>query len=349
VITVGGVNTTTSQDGQFTLPTVPLGAVSVGIVASGFDPVTRGVPIQAGRNFRTFSLVRVNTLYEDEPFTVYIPSVASIIRGVFVVMFGGTTDSRPMIRGDLDFYKDFPQAGRVLDYRPSLMAFARAQGFAVMGMVTPSDPSGLAEQVRSALANVSGRSGHPELGQAPLMLMGHSRGGCMVYEIAVRDPDRVIGVLPMASSGVPGCLQGAPPVSVPTYFIVGALDSPAIPAASTSVFEQNRSRGAVWAHAIEPGLPHDWTENRALIFNWAAAVAARRLPASITPGAPVQLRSVSEASGWLGDRTSFAVAGFACFTGDKGRASWLPSEQNARDWQAMTSTRSAPVVTVCPP
>jgi hypothetical protein len=347
VVTVDGISATTSSEGQFTLTKVPVGAVTVRIVKSGFDTLTRAIPTQAGSNYRVFSLTRVNTVYENDPFTTYLPS-ASTIRGVFVLVLGGTSDGRPLIRGDLDYYRDTPNAP-VTEYRQPLMAFARAQGFAVMGMVTPSDPGGLHENIRGVLVDVSGRSGHPELAEAPLLLMGHSRGGCMVYEVAVRDPDHVIGVLPMASLGVAGCLQGSPPLSVPTYFIVGDLDTPSVPAASTAAFEQNRPRGAVWAHAIEPGLPHQWTEHREVIFNWASAVAARRLPASIAPGTPVQLRSVSEASGWLGDRTSFAIAGFACFTGDKGRASWLPTEQNARDWQAMTSTRFGPVVTVCPP
>jgi hypothetical protein len=53
------------------------------------------------------------------------------------------------------------------------------------------------------------------------------------------------------------------------------------------------------------------------------------------PGAPVALRQVGETSGWLGDRTSLSIAAYPCFPGNKLAASWLPSEQTARDWQSM--------------
>jgi hypothetical protein len=91
---------------------------------------------------------------------------------------------------------------------------------------------------------------------------------------------------------------------------------------------------------------HVWVADHGLIFTWASAVLAQRLPPTVTPGAPVALRPVIESSGWLGNRTSFSVAGYRCFSGDKGTATWLPSERTARDWQSMMG--SATTVLVCP-
>jgi hypothetical protein len=49
--------------------------------------------------------------------------------------------------------------------------------------------------------------------------------------------------------------------------------------------------------------------------------------------------------GWLGNRSTGAIAGFACYSDNKLLASWLPSEQTARDWQAMVG--GAGLVTSC--
>lgn len=67
---------------------------------------------------------------------------------------------------------------------------------------------------------------------------------------------------------------------------------------------------------------------------------------NIPQASDLDSEAARESSGWLGDRDSFSVAGYPCFTGDKSRASWLPSEQTAREWQAMMGT--ATTVSACP-
>jgi pimeloyl-ACP methyl ester carboxylesterase len=352
VIAVAGVTATTGSAGQFTILGLSTGSATLAVTAPGFDPLSKGISLNAGANTVTLTLMPVNTLYQLGAFDIYIPSEVSTVRGVFFVLFGGNGDSRPMIRRDFDYYRIGsvpPEFAAVLPgYRSSLMAFARAQGFAVMGMTTPGGPGGLHTEIRQALGEASSISGHPELAHASLILQGHSRGGCMAYQVAGQDPERVIGVIPMAPQGVQPCLNGLLPASVPAYFILGELDIPSENTAATNGFEQKRGSGAIWALAIERGVGHAWTANHNLVFSWSAAVAARRLPQTIPPGTPVTLLQVSQASGWLGDRISGSVAGYACFTGDQVKASWLPSEQTARDWQLVASGL-APTVTVCAP
>ena len=227
------------------------------------------------------------------------------------------------------------------------MAFGRAHGFAIIGTETPESPASMAANIRSALQNVGGRSSHNELAYAPLLVMGHSRGGCMAYQIAVQAPDQVIGVLPLAGSGVPGCLEGSLALSIPVYIIVGQLEFPQVTSPSTLAFQEHRARGGLWAFALEAGAGHAWPVNNDVIFNWAAAVTAARLPATVATGAPVQLRSVNESSGWLADRSSPAIGAFACFTADRSRASWIPTEQNARELQLMTAPGTPPAVIPC--
>jgi hypothetical protein len=353
VVRVDGVAVATAaQDGQVALGSVSIGSHLVTVTTPGFDPFEQSISVQAGNNFRRFLVTRVGTFLPSGNSLLYLTPDIPTFRGVFVVLFGGTSDSRPFLRGDLESYAALPPSGDVAGLRTALRAFARANGFALMGMKTPSSPSegaSVRDEIFQALPVFSESSKHPELANAPLFLEGMSLSGCVVYNVVTLIPDRVIGFIsmkPAAASG--GCAfpDGSPAVSVPGYFFLGELDSPDYAAAVNRTFDQNRGRGAVWAVAIERGTGHVWVAQHGLIFAWASAVLAQRLPPTVPPGAAVALRPLAESSGWLGDRTSFSVAGYPCFSGEKGRASWLPSERTARDWQSMMG--SGATVLVCP-
>jgi hypothetical protein len=180
------------------------------------------------------------------------------------------------------------------------------------------------------------------------MFHGNSGGVCPAYDFIVRHPDRVIGFIIAKATA---CLSAdaSSAIGVPGYFIFGELDTvlPAAGAYMTDRFAQHRASGAVWALAVERGAGHDHVADHSLLFNWMDEVVRRRLPATITPGTAVQLRAIPAGSGWLGDRSSLAIAEDACYTGDKLIASWLPSEQTARDWQAMVSARTKTTVIAC--
>ena len=342
VVAVDNVTATTAQNGLITLSSVPVGARRVTVNAPGFDPWTGNIPIVAGLNSRTLLLARVNTFIEDGNTLLYLTPDIAAFRGVFVVLYGNTNDSRPLLRGDLAFYRSFPFSGDVDGYRRSLRSFARQNGFALLGMKTPPPGTGgvaLRDDILQALVAASKASSRAELPDAPLLLEGLSLGACQLYEVAGLIPDRVIGFIAMkaAFSGGTTCSFPEPTaaLSVPGYFFIGELDSPEISASVTTAFERERARGAIWALAIERNAGHAWVGHHSQIFNWAGVVVSRRLPAVATPGVPAALRPMGEGGGWLGDRGSFSVAGYPCFTGDKSRASWLPSEQTAREWQGM--------------
>ena len=67
------------------------------------------------------------------------------------------------------------------------------------------------------------------------------------------------------------------------------------------------------------------------MFEWIDTVLNARLPT--TAGAP--LRPMTVTTGWLGNRSSGAVATYACYNSDRSSASWLPSEKTALYWQAI--------------
>ena len=350
VIAVGSLTATSGQNGQFQLENAPVGAALVRVTAAGFDPFTKNILIKSGTNPLVASLIRVNTVYETDGFLFYLPSGISVFRGVFLVLYG-SSDTRPMILGDLAFYQDLPIYGNVTGFRQRMMALARAHGLAIMGasFTSSDDNLGTYDRILSALVSISVASGRAALATAPLLIYGYSREACFGYDMSVLHPDRTIGFI--VSKGACTSPYGSPGISVPGYFFVAETD-PVVPtsrAIITQQFEQNRAKGAVWSLAIEPGGSHEATADQALLFNWMPDVITRRLPATTTPGTAVTLVPVDAASGWLGNRTSFAIAPDRCYGSDKLKASWLPSEQTARDWQAMVSSRSTTTVIPCVP
>lgn len=337
-VTLAGLSAATGADGRFAFPTVPTGAQRLTITAPGFDAFAGDISVQAGNSFRSFLLVPVNTFHESGNTLVYLPPGVATFRGAFVVLHGGTSDSRPLLRGELDFYQNLPPSGDVAGYRVALRAFAREKAFAVVGMKTPAlaeTGASVAADIVQGLLDASGPSEHPELADAALVLQGMSNGACAVNKVVQAIPDRIIGFISMKAPAGCGFATSSPVGSVPGYFFIGELDGPEINAAVTRDFDQSRGDGAVWGFAIERGAGHTWVRDHPLIFTWAGVVAAQRLPTDVTPGGPVALRPVGESAGWLGDRTALSIAAYACFAGNKLTASWLPSERTARDWQAM--------------
>jgi pimeloyl-ACP methyl ester carboxylesterase len=348
-ITVGTLTATSAQDGRFVLPALPTGSVVVRVTAPGFDPAQHTLVIQSGGNSVDISLWRANSMYETSDMVVYVPSGVTTVRGVFFLMIGLNVDNRHFVRGDLTQYPMSPaQTEAAQDYRRRLMTLARAHGLALMGSIS-NFTAPLPVSILQTLNDLSAR-GRPELADAPLMFHGNSGGACASYDFTVLHPDRVIGFIIAKAAACLG-LDAAPAIAVPGYFIFGEADNvlPAAAAQMTSLFQQHRSNGAVWALAVEPGAGHDLVADHNLLFNWMEEVLTRRLPATTTPGTPVQLRVLDAGSGWLGDWTSRAIAASACYRGDKLSASWLPSEQTARDWQAMVSSGSVKTITACGP
>ena len=357
IVKVGSLSATSAQDGRFLVPNAPIGPVGVSVTASGFDPTVRSATIQAGTNVLDIAIPRVNTMYEaGNGFLIYVPSGVSAVRGVLFQMIGAGVDNRPHIRGD---FSDVP--GEFLsiahNYRRRMVTLARAHGLALIGATV--DPS-LSDGILPALASASNQSGRPELAGAPVLFHAASGGACPSWNFTVRHPDRVIGFIIAKASN---CLAGDASVAaaIPGYFIFGELDMtlPAAGSQMTALFEQQRGNGAIWALGVEPRGDHYSVPDLDLLFNWMREVIGLRLPATVTPGTPVQLRPIAATSGWLGDRSfqtvdtrkvmNGLIAEHACYAGDKLGASWLPSEQTARDWQAMVLSRSTTTITPCGP
>jgi hypothetical protein len=343
-VSLAGASTTSTVNGQFQLQNVPTGVGrSLVVFAPGYATFSQSVEVKAGANTLDVTLMHTG-LYEAGNYLMYLPPQITTYRGVFVVMFGGTVDTRPLLRGDLNYYQPFPLSGDVVDYRQRMFDFARNNGFAVVAAAFGTQTRGTVAyaNLMNAVNTVGNQSGHAELANAPFVLHGHSATACFAYEFAIAHPNRTIGFIAakMSCNADPGAAVG-----VPGYFFFGENDLtvPAhIAAQMRTLVEQNRARGALWAYAVEPGAGHAQVANQELLFDWVAAAVALRLPATGSV-----LQPISEAAGWLGDHATFAVGSHPCFSSNKATASWLPSAQTARDWQTLVSRGSITTTLTC--
>lgn len=199
---------------------------------------------------------------------------------------------------------------------------------ALIGTTTLEDNPGSYDTLLQALSNFGTQSQHPELATIPIFFIGHSMGGCTAYGFSRIHATRVAGFLTMKG----GCHAPAPlaAAGVPGHFLIGGVDELYRKQNITAAFEAGRAAGAPWAISID-AFGHGPILDFDLMSDWIDTVLAARLP--LTPGGP--LRAITVTDGWLGDRSSGAIAPYACYGSNPSIASWLPSKETALDWQRM--------------
>ncbi len=290
---------------------------------------TTTISISPGANTHDFALT-VNEIYEFGSSAVYVPAGVGSMRGVIVVLGGPITSG--FVTGDSIVP---PPGDPVLEASlqalgSSLRALARSAHVALLGRTASlANSPGSDTHIINALGTVAGLSGHAEIAAAPLLMFGLSAGGPESAGLVSRSPGRAIGLMlrvPIDATS----LTDPVALAVPTFVMQAELDNNAN---ALAIFTDNRSRGGLWALAVEPGAVHAQAspEGNAVNIGWIGATLAARLPA--TAGDP--LVALDEQSGWLGNQTTFEIATWAAYTGSRASASWLLSQSLAQSWQAL--------------
>ena len=217
----------------------------------------------------------------------------------------------------------------------------------------------LREVVTDGLNAMAEASGHAEITNSPMCLVGMSAGGGMSVNIAEAMPERVIAVAPV-------CLEVGPKSEatrkIPIITIFGERDGKQMEKLSAKLPEQ-RALGAQWAIAVQWGRRHEFAKANNLIMPFFDTVIAERYPAGVSPvEGVVDLKPYPEEAVWLGDKDGWEdyAAGIGPWRlrgtkrqkghppGDSSRGCWLPNEEFARLWRGFV-VREPKIKFVSPP
>ena len=338
-VNAGTRQATSDASGHFELTDLPVGAATVRAVRPGYLPAEESVTISPGANTHDFALA-VKEAYVSGDYAMYVPAGVQPLRGVIISLGGGVTTSGFATGDNLgQELENNPELERSLQaLGASLRALAKSSQVALLG----TTKHGLANSPASddalfaAIGEFAGLSGHPEIAAAPVLTFGLDAGSPQAIGLASRYPARAIGVLVRVPTSVPD-LTAPAALTVPTFVMQSGLDNLVDNSAIQSRFSANRSRGGLWALAVEPGIQHAVATGRGNAANveWIRTALTLRLPA--TPGDP--LVALDEQSGWLGNQATLEIAPWADYPGTRTGASWLLSEPVAMSWQRLgTST-----------
>jgi pimeloyl-ACP methyl ester carboxylesterase len=334
-VRIGSATATTGADGRFEVRDLPVGSATIVTSAPRFDSRSESVSLVSGTNIHDVVLAR-QTIFTHQNVVAYLPQGIAEYKAAIVFLpglrdpaTGNPLDSRGLVSGT---------SGRACSIwcNPAERAEVRRRSLelaggnvALIGTTTLIDQPASYATLLLALSELGTQSLHAELATIPILLVGHSMGGCTAYGFSRVHGARVAGFVTMKGACHDTRPAGAA-ASVPGYFLIGALDAPYRRENITAVFEAGRAAGAPWAVSID-AFEHGPFVDLDLMFDWIDTVLTARLPA--TAGA--SLRAMTETAGWLGDRSTGAISTHACHTANRSSASWLPSRNTALNWQRM--------------
>ena len=329
-ISAGGKEATSDANGRYELAGLGAGTVAVQVARPGYQKATASVTITAGTTTQDFTLT-VREVYTSGNYAMYVPAGAGDLRAVIITLGGPATNG--FVTGDRIAPADKPLLEESLQsVGAGLRALAASRRVALFGEnAVLEDGTGSDVALFTAISAFATQSGHPELADAPFLALGISAGAREGSGLVARFPSRAIGLLGWHPAGV-NTIADPAAMAVPTLLVQAENDGttyPGVPAA----FTDNRSRGALWALVVEPGIDHDDATSAAsaTVMGWIAEALGRRLPAAA--GDP--LVGLIQDSGWLGNQSTLEIAAWADYPGERPEASWLPSRSTAEGWQAL--------------
>jgi carboxypeptidase family protein len=337
-VIMGNSVDTTDQTGRYVFIHLEPGPTKLKVNATGFDSLTMDVTVTTGEVLQNVGLKR-KKLFDVDSFSAYIPDSLEYASAILVAL--GGPDTRGFSAGT-PFGAPLPEVEASLQtFGSQLREMARVQHFAVIGTSTASMPDGAASDtiILNALAAIAAKSGRPEIANSPILMYGLSGGGPEASGFAARNADRIAGVFLKSPSSVE-LLTTDKALAIPTFVVLAELDAFVDNTAIKAAFQANRKSGAFWGLAMEAGVPHHFLTpaQQELTSTWmSATLKARVAPFSDGQGlvefGPGGLTAYPESLGWLGNHVTGEVASWEDYTGDRGSASWFPSQAVADNWR----------------
>jgi predicted esterase len=249
---------------------------------------------------------------------------------------------------------------------PAVRAACAAAGVAIantsLGTFTSAETA--SATLQKALAALARAAAIPELETVPLIASGHSAGGIYAKDVAYWNPARVVCVVFHKSGNIrpPAWAPEAHFRGVPFLAISGQFEEFG-PRGDVPQGESNESQWTAIREtltalrrrhddylvslAVDPGVGHfSWESHHGpLAALFIRKACERRLPETAPgdPKAPVALRSIDPASGWLSapdvTRPAHEAAPAAHYAGDKAAAFWHLDGEMAKTHAEFCRTR----------
>jgi len=264
--------------------------------------------------------------YDKAEFKMWYPTDAGPLQAVAVLVPGSNGDGRAEV--DDPVWQDFATRHKLALVGCRLTDKPHEQNF-IEEYVNVSKGSGQA--LLDALTAFAGRSKHPELATAPLLLWGMSAVGEFNYEFVAWKPERVIAFVVNKGGIYYTALASHAARNVPGILFVGGKDLEFRTNTIVGLFAVNRRGGALWALAEEPAAAHIVGRSRDVALIFFEDVLPLRL------GTP--LRPIAEKDGFLGDLKAKTFQSASATGSPNSPTAWLPTERVARAWQAMVTEK----------
>ena len=261
--------------------------------------------------------------FDTAQFRLWIPEGHPKLSGILVLLPGSDAYALQLC--------DDPKWQKIAsDWNFGLLAVYLTSSFDVQLSYGSNPESELA--FIEAVNYFSHQSGHPELAESPLAIVGHSQGGQFAYHFAVRHPEHVLAFVPI--KGGYYFLDPTPAArEVPALWFAGEKDTAFRIKNITRLFDSSRALGAPWAFVLDPDAGHEVGRTLQLIIPYLHGMIDQRI------GTDGELVPIDESKGYLGDFSTKRAVPYAQFKGDAKKAAWLPDAASAKAWEALVNNK----------
>jgi hypothetical protein len=251
----------------------------------------------------------------------YLPDDLHQVRAIIVLV--------PGMNGD----------GRSMANDPEWMGLAQRNGCALIGCSIKGIQGAVYHQVVQwsgdlflrGIGELATKSNHPELKNVPLGFWGHSAGGQWNYNFACWKPERTFAFIVNKGAYYQGTASQVVR-RIPSLWIAGGKDTDERIGNITSLYAENRRKGAAWGLLIEPATDHAVGRSKEIGVAFLEEALALRVDAE------GRLHPVEGGTGWLGNLQTGQISKNTTQDSGPVNQAWLPGEKTAELWKAVSQT-----------
>ena len=268
--------------------------------------------------------------FDQAQFRLWVPEGLQSVRAILVLVPGSNGDGRDQVES------------------PLWRSLAQEQGLALVGVHMTDKmhedmfiehyidvARGSGDAFLTALDQLGEMSGHPEIGDAPLLLWGMSAGGEFNYEFALWRPDRVAGFVVNKGGIYYSALASSDARNVPGLFFVGTDDLAFRNDIIRGIFSINRRAHALWALIEQDGVGHEVAGSDIIAAEFYREVLDERLSADST------LTSLNADDGFFCDPSSRSCVSVDGAEAPTVPVSWLATDALTELWKDAQSATAA--------